>query len=407
LAGYCQTLGAPLSHRQGEIKTPPRADVLILIEGRREVIVDALLPVYRHLAARGVSVALAATGGANQLPAPAYYLQPRSRLFPPGWAKDSWSALRDSVEQLDGRSLQRSFNNFSSNMEGLYEGLGRMLNDVEPRVVLVASTQLPAGAGLIIESRKRGMTTLLLQHGVLQPLYLPLIADYMMTWGESSTETLVRLGVAPHRLVSLGSPRHDSMLLPGDKDAGRVLLQTLGLRQKPTFVFFSNGNDPLRNGTAPRECALWLETTAAQLANEINIVVRLHPNEDGSLYRDCPTVHLTKDTPELSVVLKGCDFVGSLCSTVLYDALLFKKPVWQFYADGWPELADNWRQGLALRISSQAELSKKLLQFSSKTGTQGDEVNASQRVFANQGRAAEAVASYIQEIVGGQVDSGR
>jgi hypothetical protein len=164
-------------------------------------------------------------------------------------------------------------------------------------------------------------------------------------------------------------------------------------------VFYSNGNDPLRNGTAPRECARWLETTAALLVNEINVIVRLHPNEDGSLYQNSPTLHLTKDTPELTVTLDGCDFVGSLCSTVLYDALLFKKPVWQFHAEGWPELADNWRQGLAVRISSQAELNERILEHLSKGGTNYDEVNASERVFANQGCAASAVATYIQEIV--------
>ncbi len=96
------------------------------------------------------------------------------------------------------------------------------------------------------------------------------------------------------------------------------------------------------------ESAQWLETTAEKYSKDLNIIVRLHPNEDDSLYRHCPHLRITKDSPDLAIALDGCDWVGSRCFTVLYDALLFKKPVWQFYADGWPELAKNWREGLAL-----------------------------------------------------------
>jgi hypothetical protein len=45
-------------HRRASTPTPQRADVLIWLEGQREVIVDALLPVYRELVRRGASIAL-------------------------------------------------------------------------------------------------------------------------------------------------------------------------------------------------------------------------------------------------------------------------------------------------------------------------------------------------------------
>ena len=163
------------------------------------------------------------------------------------------------------------------------------------------------------------------------------------------------------------------------------------------MVFFSNGNDFVRNGTAPHECARWLEEGAARYENDINVVVRLHPNEDGSLYQNYPHLHITKETPSLAATLEGCDWVGSLCSTVLYDALLFKKPVWQFYANGWPELANNWREGLALRISSQEELNKQIHQVLSLCADGGSDDSLSGRVFANHGRAARTVANFVQE----------
>ena len=104
---------------------------------------------------------------------------------------------------------------------------------------------------------------------------------------------------------------------------------------------FSNGNDLVRNGVAPVQCAQWLESMASRYFHAINVVVRLHPNEDGSLYTHCSHLTISKALPDLTTTLEGSDWVGSLCSTVLYDALPYRKPVWQFYADGWPELADN------------------------------------------------------------------
>ncbi|MGH9966928.1 MAG: hypothetical protein ACREBG_03710, partial [Pyrinomonadaceae bacterium] len=130
-------------------------------------------------------------------------------------------------------------------------------------------------------------------------------------------------------------------------------------------------------------------------SDRLNVVVKLHPNEDGSLYRDCPNVHLTRSEFDLSTVLDGCDWVGSLCSTVLYDALLYDKPVWQFYADGWPELADNWKCGLAERVVSCVDLNDKLATTLNRSGQLKFNRLMRDRVFANHGSAASAVADFL------------
>jgi hypothetical protein len=190
------------------------------------------------------------------------------------------------------------------------------------------------------------------------------------------------------------------MGLSPNGNAKAVLLRSLLLPDKPTLVFFSNGNDPVRNGRAPVECARWLDETAAQYSQDINIVVRLHPNEDGSLYRSCRHLRITKSIPELTTTLAGCDGVASLCSTVLYEALLYKKPIWQFYADEWPDLADNWKRGLALRVSSQPELSEMINGMLCERDASVFEP-VSNRVFLNHGRATQAVADFVQ----GQLES--
>lgn len=386
----------PLVRRNQSKGTLAQADVLILVESSREVIVDALLPVYRALVARGIKVQLVSSGGPADLPDSTADFRYPARAVAPNWAKQAWNKLCDEIGELRDRSLQRTFFNACANNRGLLLEINRLLNIVRPKVVVAASTQLSAGAALLTSARLRSLT-LLLQHGILQPFYTPLLADYMLTWGKSSNDVLADLGVSRSRLIALGSPRHDSMKTLTKGNHKNQLLEMLSLPKRPTFVFFSNGNDLVRNGNAPVECAEWLESMASRYASDVNVVVRLHPNEDGSLYQHCPHVKVSKASPDLATTLEGSDWVGSLCSTVLYDALLYHKPILQFYADGWPELAVNWKSGLAKRISSRTELEEMVGRAPGPGNGEYVRDALIDHVFANHGRASEKIADFVQD----------
>jgi len=226
--------------------------------------------------------------------------------------------------------------------------------------------------------------------------YLPLMTDSMLVWGPTSEEVMVSLGVSRARLLTVGSPRHDSMRPSGNGQARATLLEALGLPERPTFVFFSQGDDLVATGDAPVECARWLEETAAQYGNALNVVVRLHPNEDGALYRRCRHLTVMSKAVDLEIALDGCDWVGSIYSTVLYDALLYGKQALQFSADHWaPFPTHNWRQGLALRVSSQRHLSDMVGHLLSQGAAGGVDEALVARVFANHGRAAQVVADVV------------
>jgi hypothetical protein len=381
--------------KRGRTRAPTRdVDVLLWVENQREVIVDALLPVYRELVARDVSVELISFRGPPGMPCARVFDFP-ARALAPQWAPAAWEALCDCEPGLREQALKRSFYHACAMLGGLYDELHSLLEAAMPKVVLCASTQATGGAALMVASRQLGFRSLLLQHGMMQPVYTPLIADRMLTWGPTSNEILVSLGLPPEKLLTVGSPRHDVIGPSGSGHARAELLSALSLRDRPTFVFFSNGNDLLRNGHAPAECSRWLEALAAEHANDLNVVVRLHPDEDGALYRGSRHLVISKEGVGLSTTLEGSDWIGSLCSTALHDGLLFGKPAWQFYADGWPILADNWRQGLAHRVSSEQQL-RNLVQGVLSRGTPrrvDEELVA--RVFANHGQATQAVADVV------------
>jgi hypothetical protein len=372
-----------------------RADVLIWLETEREVIVDALLPVYRELVARDVRVDLLSFTGPANLPVPnrAFAFPARARL--PGWARGAWDALCECEEALRDRALERSFYHICAMLQGLYDELDRVLETAAPKVVLCASTQAIGGAALIVASQRLGIDSLLLQHGMLGPDHTPVQADLMLLWGPSSEEIVVSLGVPRARLLSVGSPRHDPMRPSGNGQARVALLRALGLSERPTFVFFSQGNALGGNGDAAAECACWLEEMAAQYANALNVVVRLHVNEDGAVYRRCPHVTVMNRAVDLAITLEGCDWIGSMYSTVLYDGLLYGKQPWQFYADHWPVPPHNWRQGLALRVSSERHLSDMVRHMLSQGAAARVDEALVARVFANHGRATQAVADVV------------
>jgi len=413
LAGHVKHWLRPLTRRERTRGPLRRADVLIWIESRREDGLEFLLPVYRELLARGITVQLVSYSGPASTPDSAADFRFPARAISPAWAKPAWSDLCDAVPELRSRDVH-AFLHATANIQSMLDEQSRVLEIVRPKITLSGSTQLKGGAALTITSRAHGALSLLLQHGILQVFFTPLLADYMLTWGKSSDDFLAGLNIPRQRLVALGSPKHDSMVPASDDSPRKALLEALSLPDRPTFVFFSNGNDLVRNGVAPVECAQWLETAAAKYDGRVNVVVRLHPNEDGSLYRNCPHLKVVKGVPDLATTLDGCDGTGSLCSTVLYEALLYRKPVWQFYADGWPELADNWKAGLATRIASEADLVEKTGQMLNcgwrmaiplpppacggirGGGESAPNADLADYVFANHGCAAQAIADFIK-----------
>lgn len=370
-------------------------DILIWIEGTREVIRESLLPVFHELTSRGANVQLVSMNGPADLPPSCVTLRFPSVFFLPAWTKQAWEALCQAEKNLAQPALARWFFNACADVQGLLNEVDQILDATRPRVVVTASTQLIGGAALLVSAQAKQMRTILLQHGVLQPFYIPMLADRMCTWGRSSSETLTSLGTDRQRLEALGSPRHDAMRPAPNGQAKQQLLRSLSLEDKLTIAFFSNGNDLSRNGSAPGECVQWLEAAAERYRGRINIIVRLHPNEDGSLYRPNSHLVITKDCPEFALLLDGCDCVASLCSTAMLDALLYQKPVWHFHADGWPELATNWQEGLAQRIGSANHLCAMIEQALQGKALQDHSPHLAETVFVNHGRATQAVADFL------------
>lgn len=382
--------------RTGQSAAPlAEAEIVIWIEGTRPIIWDTLSPVWQELHRRAVRVRPLCYSAPPSLPPGTVTFDYAARARAPQWAASAWDALCEAERTIDRTRRKRWFLQHCANLASLLSEMGRVLDELKPRVVVAASSQMLGGHSLFTAAQERGIRTILLQHGVIQPFYTPLAADVMVTWGSSSNETLLALGVESDRMVALGSPRHDAMGRLPQAAARQALRDQLHLEDKLILLFFSNGNDLLRNGTAPQHCARWLNQIAEQFKGTVHVVVRLHPNEDGRLYANYPQLIVTRAEVPFETAMAGCDCVSSLCSTAMYEALLYGKPVWQLHAEGWPILADNWSQGFAARIASDVDLAAAVARLLHREGPAPSATRPVEEAFANHGRAAGAVAEYL------------
>lgn len=389
------------TRRRGPLE---QAEVLLLVEGRRELGWQMLLPLWEECRRRGIRTQLVAWNAAAELPPSTHHLYRVRPETIPAWAEDAWRRLIAVLPELRAATFRRAFRIASATAAGLSRMAREVLDRVDPRVVVVKSNNISGGVAFSTQARSEGRATVQLQHGVPQAFYTPVLEDVMLTWGESSNNILQALGVPAGKLHAVGSPRHDAMTpVPGARPR---LCASLGLPDRPTLVFFSNGNDLVRNGCAPAESAVWLETAATAIP-QMNFVVRLHPNEDGSLYRDTPHLCITRDEVDLVTTLSGADIVASVCSTAMYEALLFQKPVWQFCASHWPPLEDNWKQGLAERVRDELDLQSKLRHWLKAPDSRDQWARLAERVFANRGRAAATAADYIASLLQKPQDASR
>lgn len=390
--------------RQRTQLEPTPVDIVFWLDSLSEVRTQALLPVLTEIQKMGLRPALIVPSAlcdrldtalkpiAFQFP---YHRQPKPQC--------AWYDLRQALPEDMSAGSFSAFCALVDTSSSCLEEIKRIFSQLRPRILVLAMDQLLSGSAACEAARQMDIPSLVLMHGAVLPYNTPLTADSMGVWGTVAQEQLALLGVPVEKLMILGSPRHDQFPDRVPSDARYRFQQTLGLSDRPCLVFFSNGNDPLRNSQAAVEgCAEWLAAAAKQLQGHMEIVVRLHPNEDGRLYTQYPHLRVFKNECDLATTLSAADLCAALCSTALLDAMLYHKPVLQFYADGWPDLADNWRRGLSQRIADPQQLVETLAAGLRDHRWQVCVERQDARldnVFAHRGQAARVIAQYLADQV--------
>lgn len=202
----------------------------------------------------------------------------------------------------------------------------RLLEDLNPAVIVSDFDRNAKFSGLVLAARSRGIPTVTLLHGVINPPYgyVPLLADVACCWGELSRQQLIDMGTDPERLVVTGYHRG----VQGADTDRREARRRVGVSDdRPLVVWISNPIAPqMRKIQARTFCQ------ALSAREEVVPMIRLHPSEDLETYaeelREFPRVQINRAaSATVKDILSAADLIVSHNSGLGNDALVAGKPV--------------------------------------------------------------------------------
>ncbi len=82
---------------------------------------------------------------------------------------------------------------------------------IRPQRIVLCEDATPFARAAVSVGRRHGATSFVVQHGVpgCRFGFVPLAADHLLAWGQSSKDQLVEWGMSPQQVHVTGSPQHD------------------------------------------------------------------------------------------------------------------------------------------------------------------------------------------------------
>ena len=243
----------------------------------------------------------------------------------------------------------------------------RMLQREKPDWVLVDEDRTEEKRMLIALAKKRGIQSAVFMHGAPTRWigFAPLFADYFITWGEAYIPRLVEWGIPQNRILVGGSPLHEQIKKDfkgreqelkdryGIPPSKKVMLLALNIyRGKPS-------EDLQGQSISEGQMKMAFDAAVACLSDGF-LVVKPHPrdpnkNKVKEWVRDCRNPHIIYSEGDIFELICLSDFVLSPGSTVLLDAVYFRKKavVLDFFHLPW---FDYMEEGLFFRAKDRGEL---------------------------------------------------
>jgi hypothetical protein len=150
------------------------------------------------------------------------------------------------------------------------------LHCVDPPAVAIASDQHRIGRIVSAAAARRGISVVVLQHGLpqMQVGLLPVVADLVATWSADSQAWFARHGTDPARLAITGNPRLDALHAFDREQARREVADRYGLNgARRLLLALSPTSEQVNRAVA----ATVLEATE-RLPDAV-LIIKLHPGQ--------------------------------------------------------------------------------------------------------------------------------
>lgn len=326
----------------------PRADVLMISWTRP--IDEMFAAVEPQLAQQGTIPALRIHFGDSyierqQLPGISVIQAPSpesfGRLVPPAIEASPATLRGPAFDVDDGRFVRSRIEMVERRMGpqmAFIEAAERMLDAVQPRIVVVGNDRWWVGQAVVQLARLRGIPSLCLQDGVSADAatWRWCSADRMLVNGNQLRDVLTRSGVSADRLVVTGQPRYDGLPALAAPDAPMHFRSRLGLPRDHQLVLFPSQYD---------QDPAFVEgiVDACLKVPSVHLLLRPHPSESAAFHESLVNgrrdrITLCRDQP-IEWLVTACDALVAKSSTTTLEAAMLGKPVIVVHDSGTPMFA--------------------------------------------------------------------
>ena len=221
------------------------------------------------------------------------------------------------------------------------EVMNRILDIEKPNVILLTEYNKRFCRTIARVASRLNIRSVTIQHGMLAdlPQLSPIVTDKFLVYGDKFKNVLVKNYGDPKKVVLVGMPRSDVIVSKkydkkkifsdldisnGNKEEKKnkvicFLSQPFDIEYKTKLLkIIYSGLKKIREEELEKE-------------SDINIIVKLHPQEDGKINKkiahDCGLkIKIVKDYDLLNII-HCSDIVIAIASTTIFDSVIMNKPV--------------------------------------------------------------------------------
>ncbi|GJM33462.1 MAG: hypothetical protein DHS20C18_24630 [Saprospiraceae bacterium] len=201
-----------------------------------------------------------------------------------------------------------------------------IIKELQPKVLVVESDRYSSTVNLVLAAKKLGIISISLMHGIIFKNFgfTPLLADFILVWGEIQKKILVKAGIDPQKIFVTGAPQ----LTEG------IVVEKVAARSKfsvpdkmKVALLATNRIMPELREKLVREFA-----QAIDLLDNYVGYVKTHPSEDPTFYATIVAqypkiqVHGT-ETLGFEESFALADVVCCYSTAYAFDALMKKVPL--------------------------------------------------------------------------------